>query len=147
MTEKAKKRFIHPVVLVVVGLLVIIAVIYMNNRFAREKFCVLDDELYQAINDHIDEWKASMRAAYVAGEPFWKVLTFSVPSGNTYTLQELTEGAYTQLLVVKEDSWNERLGFRGYIYSLIGDPDLTDKYTVTHLSENIYCYQRKQGYD
>lgn len=119
-------------------------------QYPVEDFCSTDDEVYQTIIANLDDWKTTMRRKIDRKDIDSDSLVFSVPSGRSYSIVSYNSNTYSSYLtVVLEHSWNERLGFLGYIYSTLGHTGLEDedKYRVRYLANDIYCYERKPGYD
>jgi hypothetical protein len=144
MTIKDKREFAFWAVLVLIVSILLVWIcarsLLISNISPGDEFCTIDDEVYQAISLHAEEWLRKMEA-----EEFVNLI-ISVPSGKKYSVSITSYPIYREFLIVLKHGWNERLGFWGYLYSSIGEPDLTDKYVLRHLEGGVYCYQRKRGY-
>lgn len=117
-------------------------------QYPEQDFCSTNDEVYKTIVADFDEWTDTMRQRLITNDLDWGRVNFTVPSGRTYTASSFNVNSYrSYLFVVLKRSWNERYGFIGYIYSTLGTPSLDDKYEVKYLANDIYCYERKPGYD
>lgn len=120
---------------------------FVNGLRPDYEFCTLDDEVYQAINNNAEEWIRTFQERKLSGDITWGSFVFSTSPGRSYSVQAYDTFFLSELLVVVEHSWNERLGFIGYIYSSTDAPGLGEKYEVTYLANGIYCYERKVGFE
>ena len=134
----------------VVSAMAIAAVVYikaeMAYQYRQANFCTLNDEVYQAIVAHHEEWGEYYRPLIVSTGFASPHLVINVPSGKSYTVNAdlWAKGSDAPIFyLVTETVWQENFGNNGYFYSPESPPHLDSRYHIEAISDDIYCYRFK----
>lgn len=100
-------------------------------------FCTREDEVYQMIETHYQEWIEYFQTSRTP------VLVFSTQSGEKYTVNASRwfgrANAPPEFFIQVRDEIQEPFGYAGYVYN---NRFLLDRrYTVEHVGGDIYCYR------
>jgi hypothetical protein len=127
----------------VFGIIVVLILIWwiIIPRLRATQFCTQNDEVYQAIEENVQNWLTYFRTLPKNQYP---ALTFSVSSGKTYIVNASTweiDVEPPELLIQTENLRQEPYGLTGYVYTPIGNITLDKRYQIQHLAADIYCYR------
>jgi hypothetical protein len=106
----------------------------MSHYQIPPEFCTKDDEVYQIIVAHAEQWMKQF-----GDNPSEFVTRFSTSSGKQYVVNAMRR--LPQFFVQVREEIDEPFGLFGYAY---GTTDFLDhRYGVRQLDQHIYCYQFK----